>query len=194
MAATDSASARAAATRPVGLDARFLLQSLDTLVRGRDGRGGLRLDGSEARLRLVRRLGRLAALLLDLLLCLCELLAGAFELAPEVIELLLALVEGEPAQPDLLLGAREPVLRGLLRVALDAIGELDRRADELERFEPGRAVVGGEAGRGVGRVGVRRQPFELGKRDHVGDRLVVPELAFFSRHGIHLSPARASQA
>ena len=62
-----------------------------------------------------------------------------------MVELLLALVEGEPAQPDLLLGAREPVLRRLLRVALDAVGELDGGPDELECFEPRRPVVGGEA-------------------------------------------------
>ena len=65
-----------------------------------------------------------------------------------MVELLLALVEGEPAQPDLLLGARDPVLRRLLRVALDPVGQLDGRPDELERFEPRRPVVDGEAATG----------------------------------------------
>ena len=121
------------------------LQRLGALVCGGDRRGGLFLDGRQPRLRLVRRLGRLPALLLELLLCLRGLLTRGFEIALEVVELLLALVEGEPAQPDLLLGARHPVLRRLLRVALDPVGELDRGPDELERLEPRRAVVGGEA-------------------------------------------------
>ena len=179
----------------LGLGASLLLQGLEALVRLGELGGGLFLDDRQARLRLVRGLGRLPALLRDLLLGLRDLEAGGLELALEVIELLLALVEREPAQAHLLLGAGDPVLRGLLGVALDAIGELDRGPDELERLEPGRAAVGGEARAAVRRVRIRRKPLELRERDDVGDRLgLVPELAFFPRHGIHLAPARDSQA
>ena len=59
-------------------------------------------------------------------------------------------------------------------------------AERLSAVKPGAEV---------GRVGIRREAFELRERDHVGDRLgLVPELALFPRHGIHLAPARASQA
>ena len=84
-------------------------------------------------------------LLGELLLDPCQILARRLEVALEVIELCFAFVEGEPAQPNLFLGARQPVLRSLLRIFLDAVGQLDGSPDELERFEPCRAVVGGEA-------------------------------------------------
>src|SRR4029078_9906583 len=85
------------------------------------------------------------ALFRELLLRLHEPLPRALELALEVIELRLPLVEGQPPKPHLLLGARQPVLGRLLRVLLDAVGELDRRADELESLEPCRAGVCSEA-------------------------------------------------
>src|SRR5439155_16211795 len=117
--------------------------------------------------------------------------------ALEVIELRLALVEREPAKPDLLLGARQPVLRRFLGVLLDAVGELDGRPDQLERLESCRAVVRGEAGRartGVEAVRVRRQPFELRKGDDVGSGLrIVLEPGLVPLHWFHGLVARFSQ-
>ena len=141
---------------------------------------------------------RRSALLRELLLGLHELLPRALELALEVIELRLALVEREPAEPDLLLGARQPVLGRLLRVLLDAVGELDRRPDELESLEPCRAVVCGEA-RAAAEIERRRgreEPFELRKRNDVGAglRFVLQELAFVPLNRIHGFLFRAAQA
>src|SRR5207253_1943813 len=108
----------------------------------------------------------------------------------EVVERRFALVEGKPAEPDLLLGARQPVLCRLLRVPLDAVRELDGRPDELERLEPSRAVVLREAG-AVGKVGIGREPLELREGNDVRDGL---ELVLFPLHGVHGWLARASQA
>ena len=127
-----------------------------------------------------------------------ELLPRALELALEVIELRLALVERQPAKPDLLLGARQPVLGRLLRVLLDAVGELDRCPDELQGLEPRGASVCGKAraAAGIGAVGVGREPFELRERDDVGAglRILPQELAFVPLHRIHGFLARAFQA
>ena len=98
-----------------------------------------------------------------------QLVACGFEVALEVVELGLSLVEGETPQPDLLLGARQPVPRGFLRVLLDPVRDLDGRPHELERLEPRRTVVRGEARRaGVRNVGIGREPLELREGDDVG--------------------------
>src|SRR4029077_2985828 len=95
---------------PFGLSLRFLLDPVGALVCGRD-RGGCPPRGApQPLLRCTRGLGGLLTLLTELLLCLGELLTGGFEVAREVVELLLALVESEAAEPDLLLCARYPVL------------------------------------------------------------------------------------
>src|SRR5262249_1602430 len=143
---------------PLGLSLRLLLDPLGALVRGRDGGGHLLLDVREALLRCAGGLGGLLPLLPELLLGLRELLTRSFEATREVVELLVALVESEAAEPDLLLGARDPVLGRLLRIALDPVGKLDSRPDELERFEPRRTVVRREArGACIQPVGVWRQ-------------------------------------
>ncbi len=144
----------------VGLGRASCCRACGALARGGNRRGGLLFDVAQPGLRLAQRLGRLPALLLELLLSLCRLFARRFEVALEVVELLFALVEGEPPQPDLLLGAREPILCRLLRVALDAVGELNRRPNELERLEPRGAAVRGEARGDVG----KRRGSEAGAR------------------------------
>jgi hypothetical protein len=114
-----------------------------------------------------------------------------------VVELRLTLVERQPAEPDLLLGARQPVLGRLLRVPFDAVGELDCRPDELESLEPCRPVVCGETRAGeLSAVGVGREPFELRKRNDVGAglRFVLQELAFVPLNRIHGFLFRAAQA
>ena len=171
----------------VGLCARLRVQRLGALARRSERCGRFRLGGRQA-----------LALLRKFLLGLHELLPRALELALEVIELRLALVERQPAEPDLLLGARQPVLGRLLRVPFDAVGELDRRPDELESLEPCRAVVCGEARAAaeIGAVRVGREPFELRERNDVGAglRFVLQELAFVPLNRIHGFLFRAAQA
>ena len=159
------------------------MQRLRAFVRRSDRRDRFCLGGRKT-----------LALLGKLLFGLCELLPCALELALEVIELRLALVERQPAKPDLLLGARQPVLGRLLRVLLDAVGELDRRPDELESLEPRRAVVCGEARAAeLSTVGIGREPFELRERDDVraGLRIVLREVAFVPLRRIHGFLARS---
>src|SRR5207247_9947555 len=118
----------------VGLRASLGVQRFGALARGSERRGRFRLGGRQV-----------LALLRDFLLGLHELLSRGLELAFEVIELRLALVERQPAEPDLLLGARQPVLALLLRVLPYAVGQLDRRPDWLEDPEPSRSVFCREA-------------------------------------------------
>src|SRR6478672_2975451 len=87
-------------------------------------------------------LDRLLAILLEVLLPQLELaqarldrLPRAFDFAPSTLERRLLLVERRAPQANFLLDAGEPVLRGVLRVALDTVSELDGCAYELERLE-----------------------------------------------------------
>ena len=182
----------------VCLRPRLGLQRLGAFGGGCERRRGFLLDARQACLRLALRLGHLLPLSGELLLRLLDLLVGGLEVTLEVIELRLALVEREPAKPDLFLGARQTILRRFLGVLLDAVGEFDGRPDQLQRLKPRRAVIRGEADRartGVEAVRVRRQPLELRKGDDVGAGLrIVLELGLVPLHRIHGLVARVSQA